>query len=44
MIDYATTALTLTTEATAAIAAAVGVGIAILGAKLGWKFFKSFTK
>lgn len=44
MIDFATIATSLTADATTAIVAAVGVGAAILAAKMGWKFFKSFTK
>lgn len=44
LIDYATTATTLQTELGVAITAAVGVGVAILTARMGWKFFKGFTK
>jgi len=43
MVDFATIATSLSTDAGTAITAALGVGAAILAAKLGWKFFKSFT-
>ena len=44
IIDYTATATLLTTTLTAAIGAAIGVGVAVLGTKMGWRFFKSFTK
>lgn len=44
LIDYAGTATILTTTLTAAIGAAIGVGVMVLGSKMGWRFFKSFTK
>lgn len=44
MIDFAQIATDLTTSLGPAIVAAVGVGAAILTARMGWKFFKSFTK
>ncbi len=44
IIDYAATATALTASLTLAIGAAIGVGVAVLGTKMGWRFFKSFTK
>ena len=44
LIDYAATATALQTALGTAITAAIGVGVAILTAKMGWRFFKSFTK
>ena len=44
IIDYAATATSLTATLTLAIGAAIGVGVAVLGTKMGWRFFKSFTK
>ena len=43
MVDFTTIAASLSTDASAAITAALTVGAAILAAKLGWRFFKSFT-
>lgn len=44
LIDYTATATTMQTSLGTAITAAVGVGAAVLIARMGWKFFKSFTK
>lgn len=44
LIDYAGMADTLTGILTTAIGSAIGVGILVLGARFGWRFFKSFTK
>jgi len=44
LIDYDSIAGDLVTILTTAIGAAIGVGVLILGAKFGWRFFKSFTK
>lgn len=44
IIDYPATATALTASLTLAIGAAIGVGVAVLGTKMGWRFFKSFTK
>lgn len=43
-IDYAAIVTSLTSGLGVAITAAVGVGASILVAKMGWRFFKSFTK
>lgn len=44
LIDYSATATAMSTSLGTAITAAVGVGSAVLIARMGWKFFKSFTK
>ncbi|MBF0644880.1 hypothetical protein HTZ97_13675 [Desulfuromonas acetoxidans] len=44
IIDYSSIASQLITIVTVAIGAGVGVGVLVLGAKFGWRFFKSFTK
>lgn len=44
IIDYSSIASTLVSIVTVAIGAGVGVGVLVLGAKFGWRFFKSFTK
>lgn len=44
IVDYTATVTTLTSDLTTTIVAAVGVGVLVLGARLGWKFFKQFVK
>lgn len=44
LVDYTATVATLTADLTTTILAAVGVGVLVLGAKLGWRFFKQFVK
>lgn len=44
LINYSTIATGLTSQAGTAIMAAVGVGVLVLGARMGWKFFKGFVK
>ena len=44
LIDYDSIATDLVTILTTAIGAAIGVGVLVLGAKFGWRFFKSFSK
>lgn len=44
IIDYAATATALETALGTAITAAVGVGVAMLTAKLGWMFFRKFAR
>ncbi len=43
MIDFATIATDLTAQVTSAVLAAIGIGVLVLGARLGWKFFKKFS-
>lgn len=44
LIDYASVATDLTAILQTAVGAAIGVGVLVLGARFGWRFFKSFTK
>jgi len=44
LINYSTISTGLTTQVGTAITAAVAIGVLILGARMGWKFFKGFTK
>lgn len=43
-IDFAVMATTLATDLAPAVVAAIGVGASVLVARMGWKFFKSFSK
>jgi hypothetical protein len=44
LIDYSNIAGDLTGILQTAITAAIGVGVLVLGARFGWRFFKSFAK
>jgi len=44
LIDYTALSTSLTTGLGTAITAAVTIGGAVLVARMGWRFFKSFSK